>query len=108
MLTLEIDKSEDVAVLRCSGRIVRGDGADRLLRAAMSKQERNLLVDLSGVTVIDAAGLGVLAALERWARGTKRNLQLTNPSKPVRKALEVSHLSSVLQIVPEKANHRAA
>ncbi len=104
MLTLEVQKSPHVTVLRCSGRIVHGDGADTLLRAAMSQDSRHLQIDLSGVKAIDAGGLGVLAALGKWAKDGNRTIQLTNPSKRVREALEATNLSSVLQVCPTIQN----
>ena len=88
MLTLEIQNHTHFAVLRCSGRIVHGDGADELLRAAMSQEKRHLQIDLSGVESIDAGGLGVLAALEQWAKDGNRTIELLNPSMRVREALE--------------------
>lgn len=100
MLTLEVQNHPHVTVLRCSGRIVRGDGADALLRAVMSQDKRHLQIDLSGVDAIDAAGLGVLAALEKWAKDGNRTIQLANPSKRVREAMEATKLSSVLQVCP--------
>jgi anti-anti-sigma factor len=100
VLTLEIQNHPHLAVLRCSGRIVHGDGADDLLRAAMSQDQRHLQIDLSGVESIDAGGLGVLAALEKWAKDGNRTIQLINPSMRVRQALEATKLSSVLQVWP--------
>ena len=98
MLTVEVQHDPHVTVLRCSGRIVRGDGADALLRAVMSQDKRHLQIDLSGVEIIDAGGLGVLVALERWAKDGNRTIQLMNPSKRVREALETTKLILVLQI----------
>ena len=100
MLTLEILNLPHLAILRCSGRIVCGEGADNLLRAAMSQDNRHLQIDLSGVECIDAGGLGVLAALEKWAEDGNRTIQLINPSMRVREALEKTKLSSVLQVWP--------
>jgi anti-sigma B factor antagonist len=100
VLTLEVQNHPHVTVLRCSGRIVRGDGADALLRAVMSQDKRHLQIDLSRVDTIDAGGLGVLAALGKWAQDGNRSIQLMNPSKRVREALETTKLSSVLQVCP--------
>ena len=100
VLTLEIQNHPYLTVLRCSGRIVRGDGADELLRAAMSQDKRHLQIDLSGVESIDAGGLGVLAALQTWAEDGNRTIELVNPSVRVREALETTKLSSVLQVWP--------
>ncbi len=100
VLTLEVQNHEHFTVLRCSGRIVHGDGADALLRAVLSQDRPHLQIDLSGVNAIDAGGLGALVALERWARDGNRTIQLTNPSKRVREALETTKLSAVLQVYP--------
>ena len=98
MLAIHVQDFQETTVLRCSGRIVRGDGARDLLRAAMSQDSRHLQIDLSGVKAIDAGGLGVLVALEKWANDGNRTILLTNPSKRVREALETTKLNSVLPI----------
>jgi anti-anti-sigma factor len=100
VLRLEVQNHPHVTVLRCAGRIVRGDGADDLLRTVKAQDKRDLQIDLSKVAAIDAGGLGVLVELERWARDTKRTLQLINPTKRVFEALEATGLSSVLQVCP--------
>ena len=98
MLKLEVQESPLVTILRCSGRIVYGDGVNTLLKAVMAKDTRHFLIDLNGVNAIDAAGLGALAALERWARNENRTILLANLSKRVREAVETTGLSSVLRI----------
>jgi anti-sigma B factor antagonist len=111
VLRLEVHNSANVAVLRCWGRIVQGDGADDLLRAVMSQDKRNIQIELSGVNAIDAGGLGVLVALERWAREGNRSIRFVNPSKHVREALEATRLTSVLQICrasAQQGGHDAA
>ena len=100
MLKLEVQESPLVTILRCSGRILQGDGADTLVKAVMSEDTRHFLIDLNGVNAIDAAGLGALAGLERWARGENRAVHLVNLSKRVREAMEITGLSSMLQIFP--------
>ena len=60
MLKLEVQESPLVTILRCSGRIVYGDGVNTLVKAVMAKDTRHFLIDLNGVNAIDAAGLGAL------------------------------------------------
>lgn len=98
MLKLIIQNRPDVTVLRCSGRILYGDGADTLLRTVMAQDRRNLQIDLVDVDGIDASGLGALVALERWAIDGNRTLHLTNLSKRVADAIETTRLTSVLPI----------
>jgi anti-sigma B factor antagonist len=104
----EIDAASDVTVVRCSGRIVQGDGRDDLVDAVMSQDCPHIQIDLRRVTAIDASGLGALVALERWARDGDRKLELINPSKRVRQTLEATKLNSVLHITPSQGRGQAA
>jgi anti-anti-sigma factor len=97
---LEIQNDTDTTIVRCSGRIVQGDGANDMLRAVMSQASRHIQLDLSRVNAIDAGGLGALVELAKWARDANRSIQLLNPSPRVRAALETTGLSSVLRIDP--------
>jgi anti-anti-sigma factor len=98
VLTIDIQNSREATLLRCSGKIVYGDGADSLRRIVLSQQKDRILIDLSRIRAIDAAGLGALAALQRWANDSKRTIRLLNPTKRVREALQSTGLSSVLEI----------
>jgi anti-anti-sigma factor len=101
MLRIEIQHSGNTAILRCSGRIVQGDGVELLKRTAMSRAEKHLILDLAEVTSIDAGGLGVLVGLQRAASDSGRTLRLLNPSKTVRDVIAATNLQSVLQVITE-------
>lgn len=103
MLRIEIQHSGNSAILRCSGRIVQGDGLDVLRRTAASRGERNLIIDVTDVSSIDAGGLGVLAELQRWASTSARTLTLLNPSERVCDVLAATNLHSVLHVVKDLA-----
>ncbi len=92
--------SQQVTLLRCYGRLVHGDGAEALLHAVMSQDENHIVIDLSGVEAIDAAGLGVLVELENWVTSRDGTIQLLNPSQRVREVLETTRLDSVLETCP--------
>lgn len=100
MLTIDIQSSQKTAVLRCSGQIVYGEGADALRRVAMSQDKDRVVIDLSAVGAIDAAGLGVLVELQNWADNSNRTLQLLKPCNRVREILETTRLSFVFEILP--------
>ena len=100
VLKLVVEQSLDVTVLRCSGRIVRGDDADALRRVALSQDKARVVIDLSAVRAIDAAGLGVLVELQNWAADSNRTLQLLKPGKRVREILESTKLNFVFEISP--------
>jgi anti-anti-sigma factor len=65
-----------------------------ILCAAVEQQGRNLVLDLSGVDAIDAAGIGLLVSLQ--AAGIY--LKLVNPTTQVRELLRVTQLESVFEI----------
>ncbi len=60
----------------------------------MVKRGWNVVLDLSGVEAIDAAGIGALVSLQ--AAGVY--LRLMNPPKPVRDILALTKLDSVFEI----------
>ncbi len=99
MLNVTIQHSEDVAVLRCVGRIVAGDEADILRKAVLSQANRRTVVlDLTRVDAIDGGGMGVLLFLQGWARATEVDLKLMNPTSRVRELFELTNLDSVFEI----------
>jgi anti-anti-sigma factor len=93
MLMVSVRDSSDVVILDCVGKIIRGEETG-LLCAAVQRHGRNIVLDLSKVDGIDAAGVGALVALQ--AAGIY--LRLMNPTKPVREVLRVTGLGSVFEI----------
>ena len=66
------------------------------LMSAISGARAHLAVDMSGVTFIDAAGIGVLVAAANRARETGGGLSLLAPSSQVRRLLDFFHLDAIL------------
>jgi anti-anti-sigma factor len=64
--------------------------------AAISGGDAHLAVDMSGVTFIGAAGVGVLVAAANRARQAGGGLSLLAPSRQVRRLLDVLHLDAIL------------
>ena len=93
MLTVSVENLGDGVILRCVGRIVRGD-ENAILCSAAGQFGRSVVLDLAGVDVIDASGIGLLISLQ--AAGIY--LKLMNPSKPVRETLKITHVDSILEI----------
>jgi anti-anti-sigma factor len=99
MFRVAVDRSGDVAVLQCRGRIVRGD-ATYILRDAVAAQRntRIIVLDLSEVGALDGSGLGMLVSLHRWTRDNSVQLKLTNPAPLVQEMLERTRLTKVLDV----------
>jgi anti-anti-sigma factor len=99
MLTINVEKTGDVAVVRCAGRIVRGTEVFTLRNAVFSaKNIRIVVIDLSDVEMLDAGGLTTLLSLREWARGRNVQLKLVNPSHFVNEVLTRTGLDHVFEI----------
>jgi anti-sigma B factor antagonist len=98
MLSLTIQKLEDVTVIRCVGRMVIPYA--EVLRTAVLRQLRirTLVLDLADVIAVDAAGLGMLASLRAWARETRTELKLMNVTPKVEELLELTNLKSAFEV----------
>ena len=93
MLTVKVEDSGRAAVLHCGGRLVRGEETS-LLCAATRHYGRDIVLDLAGVSAIDAAGIGALVSLQ--AAGIY--LKLMNPSEAVRAVLRLTGMETVFEI----------
>ena len=99
MLTIDVEKTGDVAVVRCVGRIVRGAGIRTLRDAVLSeKNVRIVVIDLSDVETVDAGGLTALLSLQQWAWNCNVQLKLVNPSHFVNEVLTRTGLDHVFDI----------
>lgn len=98
-LRWQIEQMHDIAVVRCSGRLVRGTTLDEFQsRLERLDTARIMVLDLCGVEQVDAGGIGVLLELRRWARQHSAQVKLVNPSPFVRRVLDATHLSSIFEI----------
>jgi anti-anti-sigma factor len=94
VLNIMFESARRVVTVRCQGRLVCGLES-ALFGAAVPHHRRDIiLVDLSGVTAIDAAGIGALISLR--AAGTY--LRLVDPSERVRQVFRLTNLDSVFDI----------
>ena len=83
---MELDGAIDVAVAP--------DLRARLLAATPAPQQARLVLDLSRVTLLDAAAMGVIAVAAR----TYREVELRSPCPVLRKVLDAGGLTQVVRI----------
>lgn len=98
MLTVNTERAGDVAIIRCAGRIVRGQ--ESTLRDAVLAETRIriIVLDLSDVEALDAGGLTLLVSLHRWTESNRIHLKLVNPRTFVHEMLTRTHLDCVFDI----------
>jgi anti-anti-sigma factor len=98
MLEVLAKKLETVAVLRLQGPVVTGE-TDILRNAVRSMSDVSaIILDLTGVTRVDAAGLGVMLELRGLAESRGVRFELMNVSKWVARVLEIARLDTVFRI----------
>ena len=97
-------------VVHCRGRIVFRDEAAALSRLVGEVLENSgkVVLELSGVSSIDSAGIGELVLLHTRARAKSADLKCANPSPWVRDLLDLTNLDSVLDIHPSLGEAVAA
>ena len=98
MLTVTPHTVDNAVILSCEGRLVRGEESS-LLCAAVQHDGCDVVLDLAGVTAIDAAGIGALVSLQ--AAGIY--LKLMNPTEPVRAVLRLTGIEALFEIREAKS-----
>jgi anti-sigma B factor antagonist len=101
-LSLETRNRGDVVIVHCQGRIVYRDEAAALSRLVgeILQYASKVVLDLSGVSLIDSAGMGELALLQTWAVGKNVSLKYAEPTAFVRNLLDLTNLDRVLDVHP--------
>src|SRR5438128_12342341 len=98
--SLETRVAEDVTVICCKGRIAYGAEAAALdgELAELAPQTRRVVIDLSGVELIDAAGLGALISVALTAQASQCSVTLAAPGNLILELLELTKLTSVFEL----------
>lgn len=99
-LSLETRNRGDIMIVHCQGRIVYRDEASMLSHVVGEAlhQGGRVVLDLSGVTSIDSAGIGELVFLYNQAQSQKADLKVASPSALVRDVLDLTNVDSLLEI----------
>jgi anti-sigma B factor antagonist len=99
-LKMDVCEIEDVTVIRCQGRIAYRDEALALSEKVteLLPNTHQLVLELSGVEMIDSAGLGELVVALMWAQANNCSIKLAAPRKTIGELLQLTNLSSVFEI----------
>jgi anti-sigma B factor antagonist len=101
-LTLDVDRTGNAAVVRCSGKLVAG--VNDLLYHEVSQlipSSKRIVLDLTDLTHMDSTGLGTVVRLYVSAKSAGCDLELINLGKRIRQLLGVTNLLSVFTIIGE-------
>jgi anti-sigma B factor antagonist len=97
----------DVAVLHFTGpaQLTRlSSEVKELFSRVLEQKDSKVLIDLSRVSRIDSAGLGVLMACYSHAVRNQGLLKLLNPSSEVQNLLRMTKIDSLLQSYSDERN----
>ena len=101
-LSVETRNQGDVIIVHCQGRIVYRDEAAALSRVVgeILHGGSKLVLELSGVTSLDSAGIGELALLQTWAQDRRAELKYAGARPVIGALLELTNLDSVMEMYP--------
>jgi anti-sigma B factor antagonist len=105
-LILQSEKTGDVVVIRCQGRIVMGEEVDAL-QAELERVTRlpgsslmattKVVLQMAETTFIDSSGLGALVRMLSVLRAGDGDLRLCQLSTFVQRVLEITNLTNVIR-----------
>jgi anti-sigma B factor antagonist len=105
-LTLSNRQVGDVAIVDLSGRITLGEASGELregIKDLLSKGQKNILLNLSGVSYIDSSGLGELVGAFATASNRDGHLKLLNLTGRALELMQVTKLYSVFETFTDEA-----
>lgn len=94
-LTAVYTDSEEVLIIKLSGRLDSVSSGDFQTEAVPKCRGRNVTLDMSGVTYLSSAGLRTILAIDRSV-GTGKKLSVVNAQDAVKDVLDMSGFSEFL------------
>jgi anti-sigma B factor antagonist len=96
VLSFEIERDGDTAVVKCHGRLVAGTTEEFYEEVKhLLSQTKVVVVDLAELTYVDSTGLGTLVRLHASARKLGCEFKLLHLGKQLRNVLKLTNLLSV-------------
>jgi anti-sigma B factor antagonist len=96
-----------VTIVDVSGKITLGDGTDTVmtdkLRSLVQQGQKNLLLNLAGVSYVDSAGLGAIVHAYATVRNQGGSLKLLNVTKRIKDLLSITKLLTVFDTYDNEA-----
>jgi anti-sigma B factor antagonist len=99
-LKLDVSGTEDIAVVRCRGRIVFGREADELRRVILDLLNKNqrIVLNLAWIEYIDSSGLGVLVASLISAHHNGAQIKLAALGSKARQVLSIAGVDRLFEV----------
>jgi anti-anti-sigma factor len=104
-------RNGDTAVFELEGRLSLGEPVEefrQLWNEALASGAKNIVVNLSDVTMMDSSGIGTMIRCHSAVMQKGGKLRLVNPNSTVRQAFKVTRLDSVFEFHDSEASALAA
>jgi len=99
-LELDVSRTDDVAVVRCRGRIIFGEEADELRRVVLGllNETQRIVLNLLWIEDIDSSGLGTLVASFISARNRGAEIKFAALSPRARRVLASTKVDRLFEV----------
>jgi anti-sigma B factor antagonist len=107
----KIHEANGVIVMDLSGWITLGDGSVLLrdqIREQLEKGNKQILLNVGGVSYMDSSGLGELISVYTSAKNRGGEVKLLNLTRRVRDLMEIVKLYTVFDIYDDEASALAS
>jgi anti-sigma B factor antagonist len=105
-MQITVRTAQDVVILDLEGKLTAGLG-DLALRQKIDEllaaQHKQIILNLSGVTFLDSAGVGELVASQRSVTAEGARLKLINPSERAHSTLYIARLLPAFEVHRDEA-----
>ena len=114
--SVDVTRTNNTAVIRCSGRLCFLGDAKLLADAAQKLlyQEAELVLDFGSLEILDSSGIGELVLINMQARALNREICIVAASERVRHLLKLTNVASLfeffdsIEVARKKASSTAA
>ena len=97
--SVAVTRTNDTAVIRCSGRLCFLGDAKLLADAALTLlyHQADLVLDFGSLETVDSAGIGELVLINMQARALNRDICIVAASERVRRLLKLTNVASLFE-----------
>lgn len=94
----------DITVFEFVGKLTLGNAlldAERTVQKAIQNGSRKIVLDLSQLSIIDSAGIGLLVFCTSEMEKAHGKLSIAGPNSKVSNIFDVTHLQRVISVFPD-------
>lgn len=102
-MKLSAKKNDGITIIKLSGNILGGPDASALndmLHSLIEKNQKKVVLDLSGVNTMNSSGLGMLIGALTTMKNAGGDLKIAAASKKIESLLVITKLISVFELFP--------